>query len=163
MRMVWLSALVAASVCAVWPEGGAAQMLQGGQIDGARLGHDIGTGMSLPRSDQASNLDGQTTRSELAPNLPSPPAGDDIQTLLLDARRSLKAGQTGEAQEALERAETRALDRSVAYGTEREVDRGPLVTATSSARMALASNDVAAAIRIIDAALPRAAMADLPR
>jgi hypothetical protein len=130
--------------------------------DGARPGNEISTGMSLPRSDKASNLNRETTQSELAPNLPSPPAGDDIQTLLLDARRALKAGQTGEAQEALERAETRALDRSVAYGTERVVDHGPLVTATGEARAALAANDLAGAIRIIDSALPRAAMADIP-
>jgi len=131
--------------------------------DGARPGNVIGTGMSLPRSDKASNLDSQTTRSELAPNLPAPPAGDDIQTLLLDARRSLKAGQTGEAQEALERAETRALDRSVPVGTEREADGDALVRATSAARAALAADDIQGAIRVIDAALPRASMADIPR
>ncbi len=131
--------------------------------DGARPGNVIGTGMSLPRSDTASNINSQTTTSELAPNLPAPPAGDDIQTLLLDARASLQAGRTGEAQEALERAETRALDRSVPYGTERQVDSGPLVRATNGARAALAAGNIAAAITIINEALPRAAAADIPR
>ncbi len=139
-----------------------AQSVQPGE-DGARPGNVIGTGMSLPRSDTASNLDSRTTRSELAPNLPAPPAGDDIQTLLLDARRSLKSGQTGEAQEALERAETRALDRSVPAGMQREADGSALVRATADARAALAANDTQGAIRIIDAALPRASMADIPR
>jgi hypothetical protein len=130
--------------------------------DGARPGNIIGTGMSLPRSDTASNLDAQTTRSELAPNLPAPPATDDIQTLLLDARQSLLAGRSGEAQEALERAETRALDRSIPAGTEHVVARGPLVVAMQRARAALAAGDIAGATRIINAALPRAARADLP-
>ena len=129
-------------------------------VDGARPGNVIGTGMSLPRSDAASNLDSQTTRSELAPALPAPSATDDIQSLLLDARHAL---QTGEAQEALERAETRALDRSVPQGDERVVSADPLTEATGRARAALAAGDPASAIKAIDAALPRAADADIPR
>ena len=39
---------------------------------GARPGNDIGTGMSLPMGTHASNIDGQDTRSQIAPNLPSP-------------------------------------------------------------------------------------------
>jgi hypothetical protein len=100
---------------------------------------------------------------DLATSLPAPPATDDIQTLLLDARQSLQAGRTGEAQEALERAETRALDRSVPAGTEREVATGPVVRAASAAREALAAGNVAGAISIIDAALPSAATADIPK
>jgi len=102
-------------------------------------------------------------QSDLATSLPAPPATDDIQTLLLDARQSLQAGRTGEAQEALERAETRALDRSVPVGAEREVATGPVVRAAGAARQALAAGNVAGAISIIDAALPSAATADLPK
>ncbi len=98
-----------------------------------------------------------------APNLPAPPASEDIQTLLLYARQSLQAGHTGEAQEALERAETRALDRSVPAGSEREVATGPVVRAAGEARRALAAGNVAGAIGIITAALPSAADADIPR
>jgi len=152
-----VSALCAAFLCLAVPA--AAQP----DDSGALPGNIIGTGMSQPHSDDASNINGPTTRSDLAPNLPSPPAGDDIQTLLLDARRALEAGQTGEAQEALERAETRALDRSVPAGTEHILASGPLVRATDEARQALGAGDVAGAIRIIDAALPRAANADIPR
>jgi hypothetical protein len=133
------------------------------EVDGARPGNVIGSGMSLPRSDTASNINEATAHSELAPNLPAPPASEDIQTLLLAARQSLQAGRTGEAQEALERAETRALDRSVPAGTEREPASGPVVRAASAAREALAAGNVAGAIRIIDAALPSAATADVPR
>ena len=142
---------------------GVAAGASGQVVDGARPGNVIGTGMSLPRSDAASNLDARTTRSELAPNLPAPPAGDDIQTLLLDARRALRLGQTGEAQEALERAQTRALDRSVPVGDERVLAGGALVAATGRARAALAAGNVAGAIRVIDAVLPRAAVADIPQ
>ncbi|MEJ0045996.1 MAG: hypothetical protein WDN04_07635 [Rhodospirillales bacterium] len=39
---------------------------------GARPGNEIGTGMSLPRSDKAGNINSATTSSELAPNLPAP-------------------------------------------------------------------------------------------
>jgi hypothetical protein len=106
---------------------------------------------------------GQTAPSDLATNLPAPPASEDIQTLLLYARQSLQAGRTAEAQEALERAETRALDRSVPAGTERDVATGPVVRAAGEARQALAAGNVAGAISIITAALPSAADADIPR
>jgi hypothetical protein len=132
-------------------------------INGVRPGNVIGTGMALQHSDNASNLDQQTTRSELAPALPSPSATDDIQSLLLDARHALQIGQTGEAREALERAETRVLDRSVPQGSERVLAEDPLTAATAQARAALARGDAAGAIRVIDSALPHAADADIPR
>ncbi len=131
--------------------------------DGARPGNVIGTGQSLPRSDQAGNLNGASTHSELAPNLPAPPAGDDIQTLLMDAKAALQAGRTGEAQEALERAESRALDRSIPAGTERVPAADPLVGRISRALQALGNGDGAGSIREINAALPEAAQADIPR
>ena len=119
---------------------------------GARPGNEIGTGQSLPRSDQAGNIDGATTHSELAPNLPSPSA-DDIGGLLAEARADLQAGRTGAAQEALERAETRALDRSIPVGTERVPAQNPLVDAVGQARAALARGNTRGAIAIIDRAL----------
>jgi hypothetical protein len=131
--------------------------------DGARPGNIIGTGQSLPRSDKASNIDSQNTQSELAPNLPAPPAsGDNLQSLLLSARAALKAGRTGEAQEALERAETRALDRVIPAGTEHiPVERG-LPARISNALHALGAGRNGQAIAIINAALPMAARADIP-
>ena len=120
---------------------------------GARPGNDIGTGQSLPRSDTAGNINAATTRSELAPNLPSPQA-DGIGALLAEARADLLAGRTGAAQEALERVETRALDRSIPVGTERVPAQNPLVDAASQARAAIASGDRSGAIAIIDHARP---------
>ncbi len=125
----------------------------GGDTDaGARPGNVIGTGMSLPRSDQAGNLNGATTHSELAPNLPAPLA-DDVRDLLAEAKRDLITHRTGAAQEALERAETRALARSIPAGTERVPDQSPLVSATARARAALGQGDEQRAIQIITDAL----------
>jgi hypothetical protein len=122
--------------------------------DGARPGNIIGTGMSLPRSDAASNLDAATTHSDLATNLPAPAAADDVRSLLMAARRALSAGRTGEAQDALERAETRALDRSVVVGTQNEPAGGPVIAGIGRARSALAAGNMAAAIQSIDRTLP---------
>src|SRR5262249_42495878 len=73
------------------------------------------TGPSLPPSDGASNIGPDDTRSSIAPVLPSPVVGEDapVQAYLQAARSALVAGRTGEAQQALEMAQTRALDRSV--------------------------------------------------
>jgi hypothetical protein len=121
---------------------------------GARPGNEIGTGMSLPRSDTASNLNAATTRSELAPNLPAPDV-DTLPGLLVAARADLVARQTGAAQEALERAETRALDRSIPAGTERIPDQGRQVAMIGQARQALAAGDIGGAIGLIDKMLGR--------
>ena len=121
--------------------------------DGARPGNDIGTGMSLPRSDKASNIGPGDTHSELAPNLPAPAAGESVADLLTAARAALVSGQTGAAQEGLERAETRALDRSVPYGTEHAPAGDQLVATIASARAALGRGDRDGSLRIIDGAL----------
>jgi hypothetical protein len=119
---------------------------------GARPGNDIGTGMSLPRSDRAGNLNAATTSSELAPNLPAPEGVDTVAGLLAAARADLVANKTGAAQEALERAETRALDRTILAGTERVPDQSAQVAAIARARDALAAGDLRGAVAIIDAA-----------
>ena len=121
--------------------------------DGARPGNDIGTGMSLPRSDKASNNGPSDTRSPLAPNLPAPAAGESVADLLSAARAALTSGQSGVAQEALERAETRALDRSIPYGTEHMPAGDQLVSMIANARAALGRGDRDGCLRIIDTAL----------
>jgi hypothetical protein len=124
---------------------------------GARPGNEIGTGMSLPRSDRAGNLDAATTHSALAPNLPAPQNSGGVRALLMEARQDLAADRSGAAQEALERAETRALDRSVPVGSEHIPAGDPVVSAVSQARAALAAGNMRGAIGIIDAALPQLA------
>jgi hypothetical protein len=67
--------------------------------------------MSLPMSDKAGNITAADTTSPLAARLPEPLVADNapIRDFLVAGRNALAAGRTGEAQEALERAQTRAL------------------------------------------------------
>ncbi len=125
---------------------------------GARPGNDIGTGMSLPMSTHASNIDAADTRSRIAPNLPSPPIGPNAgpADYLRAAQSSLQAGRTGEAQQSLEMAQTRLLDRSVPMGQTNNPTDNPAVTQISQALKALAAGDRAGAMQSIQAAIPAA-------
>ena len=122
---------------------------------GARPGHEIGIGDSLPRSDKASNILSTATGTEIAPTLPSPRIGENAAThdYLVVARESLVAGRTGQAQQALEMAETRALDRWVPQGQTNTPSDNPLVLRIRDARQALGSGDSKQAVLLIDLAL----------
>ena len=99
------------------------------------------------------------TRSTIAPALPVPPLSDNASPLdfLNFARDALAHRRTGEAQEALERAEARALDRSVPlFQTDKPVE-DPLVTQIRQARIALGSNDIDHATQLIASASDMAA------
>ncbi|MBV9757155.1 MAG: hypothetical protein JO047_08885, partial [Alphaproteobacteria bacterium] len=124
---------------------------------GARPGNVIGTGNSLPMSSHAANINGANTRSLIAPRLPEPPVaeGSSPRQFLMAARQALVSGQTGVAQEALERAEARQLDRSVEPSRAGDAIGGPVVTEIGNARQALGNGDRDGAIRIIDALLQR--------
>lgn len=80
-----------------------------------RAGNKSGAAISTPMSDQAGNVGPADTNAPVAPRLPSPEAWDDasVHALLLAARAARTTGRTGDVQKALERAETRAPDRSV--------------------------------------------------
>ncbi len=121
---------------------------------GARPGNDIGTGQSLPMSNSASNISPADARG-IAPNLPAPPVpeGSPPRVYLQAARQALVAGRTGEAQEALERAETRALDRSVNPANVNDPSQQPLVAQITAALQALSVRDRARTIQLIDQAL----------
>lgn len=122
---------------------------------GARPGNEIGTGQSLPRGDSASNINGGDTRSTIAPNLPTPPVAPSASPhdYLVAARGAIAAGRTGEGQQALEMAETRALDRSVPYAGTGVPSGNPFVAQIGQALQALAAGDRGRAITLIDAAL----------
>jgi hypothetical protein len=122
---------------------------------GARPGNIIGTGQSLPMSNRASNIDQSNTRSVIAPNLPTPPIAPDAppEAYLQAARGALAAGHTGEAQQSLEMAETRLLDRSVPYDAAGVPSRDPRLAIIEQARHALAAGDRAGAIGFIDQAM----------
>ena len=125
---------------------------------GARPGNEIGTGASLPMSNQPGNITPEDTRSVIAPNLPSPPVGENAtpRDYLVAARSALLAGQNGEAQQALEMAETRALDRSVPLFQTNVPIKDPLVAEIRKALHALATGDRARTLQIIEATLPHA-------
>ena len=121
---------------------------------GTRPGHTPGVGVSLPRSNHASNI-GPNDMRAVAPTLPAPSVGMDatVRTYLRAARSALAAGRTGQAQQALEMAETRALDRSVAQGQTGTPSNSPLVARISAARQALGAGDRNQALRRIDTAI----------
>lgn len=122
---------------------------------GARPGNEIGTGQSLPLSDKASNATAGDTRSVIAPRLPTPGVGNDSgpTTYLQAADRAITLGRTGEAQEALERAESRMLDRSVARPSAEAPSAQPVVAMVGDARRALAGGDRKTAQGLIQQAL----------
>ena len=133
-----------------------AQMPSGANpATGARPGHQPGVGESLPLSNKASNIAPNDTRSTIAPTLPQPAIGENAMTqdYLKAARAALVAGRTGQAQQSLEMAETRALDRSVAQGQTNTPSDSQLVSRIRDARHALGSGDRARAVQLIDLAL----------
>ena len=102
----------------------------------------------------ASNITSRDTRSEIAPRLPDPgAAGNSPQALLAAAQRALSSNQTGAAQEALERAETRLLSRSADPGLAAMPDASSAVQAIGAARRALATRDTASARSAIGVAM----------
>lgn len=120
--------------------------------------HEPGTGQSGPASAKASNIDSANTHSEIAPHLPQPKGGESAGPwhYLHEADHALALKHTGEAQQALEMAETRLLDRSTPVDQASTPDRGPLVAQVSQARQALGHGDVAGARQAIQAALATA-------
>ncbi|HKM61560.1 MAG TPA: hypothetical protein VJY39_03630 [Acidisphaera sp.] len=126
--------------------------------NGARPGNEIGTGSSLPLGSSASNINPSDTPSTLAPNLPSPPIGENAspREYLMSARGALAAGRTGEAQQSMEMAETRTLDRSVAYNATMQPDDSRFIQLITQALQALASGDRSRSLTLIDQAMPLA-------
>jgi hypothetical protein len=122
---------------------------------GIRPGHVPGEGLSEPASGNASNISPYDTRSTIAPRLPTPEAGDDgnPHRFLVSARMALSAGRTGEAQEALERAETRLLDRSTPAFRTGDPSTNPVVEQIRTILAALSVNDRGRAFHLLDAAI----------
>jgi hypothetical protein len=121
----------------------------------ARPGNDIGTGQSLPLSNNAGNIGPSDTTTPYAARLPSPGVGEnaDPRAFLEAARSALAAGRTGEAQEAMERAETRLLIRSVRPSQAGTPSHEPVIQQITEARHALGQGDRAGAIAKLTDAL----------
>ena len=124
-------------------------------MSGARPGHVPGVGASEPSSSRASNITPRDTKSSIAPTLPAPDLGMDASATeyVRAARASLMAGKTGQAQQALEMAETRLLDRVVPPGGMPAPVDSPMVSQIREARRALADGNSPAAMTLIDRAL----------
>jgi len=87
--------------------------------------------------------------------LPIPEVDEDSppSAFLNAARLAIAAGRDGEALEALERAESRALDRSVRPSRAGLPSPQPLVACIAQARAALAGGDRMQTLQLIDQAL----------
>ena len=111
-----------------------------------------------PTSNSASNIDQQDTGSPIAPALPAPNLAEGARAsdALRAAVGALAADRTGEAQAALEMAETRMLDRSVPLGQTNDPSDNPTVGQISRALQALAANDRATSLHWTQTALASA-------
>jgi hypothetical protein len=90
--------------------------------------------------------------------LPSPNLAENAKPsdVLLAAQGALAAGRLGQAEEALEMAQTRMLDRSVALGQTNNPSDNPTVGQITQARQALAAHDRASCGQYIQAAIQSA-------
>jgi hypothetical protein len=133
-------------------------MAQSYGAGGETWAHQPGTGMSGPASNQASNIGSHDSRSPIAPHLPQPEQGENgtPEAYLRDAERALVQHKTGLAQQALEMAETRLLDRSTAPEAASMPDQRPEIAQVSYARQALGTGNVRAASAAIQMALSSA-------
>jgi len=109
------------------------------------------------------NLNPRTTRSEISPSLPSPGLGPNATATeyLAVADSALSRNHTGEAQAALEDAETYLLNRSVPQGMVNQPDQSPAVQTISNALQALASGDRAQARQLVQQAMQQAQQAQM--
>ena len=86
--------------------------------------------------------------------LPAPAIDENAPPLAFieAAKHALAAGRVGEAQEAIERAESRALTRSVRPSQARMPDQQPLIQQLAEARQAVAADDRMRAVTLLEAA-----------
>jgi hypothetical protein len=126
---------------------------------GENWAHQPGTGESGPASNKASNISAADTRSDIAPHLPQPAVGSSASAdrYLQAAQEALNSHHTGAAQQALEMAETRLLDRSTPVDEAAKTDQDAVVQQVANARAALGSGDTKGAGAAIQMALGGAA------
>lgn len=109
-----------------------------------------------PLSHRSSNINASDTRSRIAPALPSAGVGANAtpSAYLRAAQGALAAGRTGQAQEALENAETQLLNRSVPMDMVNQPDQNPAVHNINSALQALGSHDLQTAMQLVEQTIP---------
>ena len=96
-------------------------------------------------------------QSVLASALPSPEIGENASTreYLIAARAALAEGRTGEAQESLEMAETRTLDRSVPLFHTADPSDDPMVADLRTTLRLLGEGDRFGAMKNIEGLISR--------
>lgn len=129
---------------------------------GAQPGTGFGGGAALPTDDRAGGLTSQYARPTYDPGLPPPVGtpGDRPSDYLRRAQDALAAGRAGEAQQSLEMAQTRLLDRSVPLGQTNHPSNNPTVGQISQALQALSARDRPGCMQLIQAALATASRED---
>jgi len=107
-------------------------------------------GPALAQTDAAP---GATDSPPLAP-LPAPAIDENAPPLAYidDALHAIAAHRDGEAMEAIERAESRLLTRSVKPSQARTADQKPLIQQLGEARRALGAGDRLQAVQLLQAA-----------
>ncbi|HET6609838.1 MAG TPA: hypothetical protein VFG62_24430 [Rhodopila sp.] len=88
--------------------------------------------------------------------VPAVPEGAKISDYLRAAQGAVAANQLGEAESALEMAQTRLLDRSVPLGQTGVPSDNPLIGQIGQARQALRAHDRQACLQSIGAAIAEA-------
>jgi hypothetical protein len=149
LRLLSLSAL------ALGAQIGLAHAQTTGDDSATRPGHVPGDGVSLPISQNDSNVMPGDTHSDIAPTPPPPGAGPDagVGQLLMSAKQSIAANQTGTADAAMEQAETLILTRAVPQSQTDYSATDPVVGQIEQARTALGKHDNAGASQILDQVL----------
>lgn len=111
-----------------------------------------------PMSRHATNLNEQTARSRISPSLPAPSVGPDADATqyLRAAETALSRNRTGEAQAALENAETYLLNRSVPQGAVNQPDQNPAVQNIAEALQALGRGNRTRSMELIQQTIPLA-------
>lgn len=99
-----------------------------------------------------------TSHSLVLAPLPAPSVAQNSRPsdALHAAQGALAVGRYGEAEEALEMAQTRMLDRSVALGQTDHPSDNPSVIQITQARQALAAHDRAGCMQLIETAIASA-------
>lgn len=111
-----------------------------------------------PTSTRASNTGVDPGAPQSAPQLPVAALDDNstAEQWLVAARSAMALGQTGKAQEAMERAQTRLLDRSVPLFKTNTPSTHPAIPLIAQATRALGAGDRAGAMRLLEQAMPLA-------
>jgi hypothetical protein len=125
---------------------------------GATMGEVPAPPSHQPMSHHATNLNEQTARSRISPSLPTPAVGPDADATgyLQAAQTALSQNRTGEAQAALENAETYLLNRSVPQGAVNQPDQNPAVRNITEALQALGSGNRTRSMELIQQTIPLA-------